>query len=171
MQVADGQQLSLSRKPKKRALTAFHEWARCFCVYSHHLAAHQPLRGHDLIAYLYLIATCHAEYQLPACLAYDVAFRRKAGRFKLASWGNIDPQLYAKAFTGVGKAKPRAWCESCLTGQHSTSDCPLFYAGGPARKARATPAGPKHSSKPNVVSEVASPLPVPLPPSLPLEHI
>ena len=154
VQVGEGQQLSLPRKPKKRVITAFHEWARCFCVYSHHLAAHQPLRGPDLLAYLYLIATCHTEYTFPACLAYDVAFRKKAGRFRLASWGNIDPQLYAKAFTGSGKARPRAWCDSCLTAQHSTADCPLFYPGGPAKKARATPAGPRHSSRPNIASEI-----------------
>ena len=30
----------------------------------------------------------------------------------------------------------------------------FFYAGGPAKKARATPAGHKHSSRPNVASEI-----------------
>ena len=161
VQVGEGQQLSLPRKPKKRVITAFHEWARCFCVYSHHLAAHQPLRGPDLLAYLYLIATCHTEYTFPACLAYDVAFRKKAGRFRLASWGNIDPQLYAKAFTGSGKARPRAWCDSCLTAQHSTADCLFFIPEGQLRRqgqprlAPGTVAGPTLPARSAAISTAA----------------
>jgi hypothetical protein len=45
------------------------------------------------MVYLYLIATCHAEYDFSACMAYDVAFRRKTARFRLASWSQRDPQL------------------------------------------------------------------------------
>ena len=86
--------------PKKRQVSSFIEWGRCFAVYSHYLSSHQPQRSTDLMAYLYLIATCHAEYNISACMANDIAFRRKAARFCLASWGRIDPQLYTKAFTG-----------------------------------------------------------------------
>ena len=81
----------------------------------------------DFVVYLYIIATYHAEYNFSACMAYDVAFRRKAARFRLSSWGQIDPQLYTKAFTGSGKANPRAWYDHCLTSSHSSSDCPLFF--------------------------------------------
>ena len=49
MQVGEGHQLSLPSKPRRKVISAFHEWARCFCVYSHHLSAHQPLRGPDLL--------------------------------------------------------------------------------------------------------------------------
>ena len=71
------------------------------------MSSHQPQRLTDLMAYLYLIATCHAEYNLSACMAYDVAFRRKAARFRLASWGEIDPQLYTlRPSQGLAKPAP-----------------------------------------------------------------
>ena len=143
VQVGEGHQLSLPRKQRRKVISAFHEWVRCFGVYSHHLCAHQPLSGPDLLAYLYLIATCQVEFNFSACLAYDVAFRRKASTFRLT--GQIDPQIYAKAFTGVGKAKARAWCDTCLVSHHTTADCPLFYQGGPAKKARAAVVGPKEA--------------------------
>ena len=147
IELGEDNRLTLPRKPKKRQVSSFIEWARCFAVYAHYLSSHQPQRSTDLMAYLYVIATCHAEYNFSACMAYDVAFRRKAARFRLASWGQIDPQLYTKAFTGSGKARPRAWCDHCLTSSHSSSDCPLFSSGGPAKKARVPTAGPKYTTQ------------------------
>ena len=97
-----------------------------------------------MMAYLYLLATAQQEFSLPACLAYDVAFRKKAARFRLTAWGQLDPQLYAKAFTGTGKAKAAAHCSICLETGHSTAECSL-YTGGPAKKSRVTQAGPRHS--------------------------
>ena len=72
------------------------------------------------------------EFALSACLAYDVALRREARRFRLASWGHIDPQLYAKAFTGPGKAKPQVTCDLCLSATHLTFQC-RFYSGEPVK--------------------------------------
>ena len=146
IELGDDNRLTLPRKPKKRQVSSFPEWARCFGVYAHYLTSHQPLRSTDLFAYMYIIATCHAEYTFSACMAYDVAFRRKAARFRLTSWGQIDPQLYTKAFTGSGKARPRAWCDHCLTSSHSPSECPLFSSSGPAKKPRVTTAGPRHTT-------------------------
>ena len=113
----------------------------------HGKPGHQPLWGPDLLAYLYLIATCQVEFNFGACLAYDVAFRRKASTFRITTWGQIDPQIYAKAFTGVGTAKARAWCDTCLVSHHATADCPLFYQGGPTKKARAAVVGPKRGTQ------------------------
>ena len=58
-----------------------------------------------LMGYRYLIATCRTKCTFLACMAYDVAFRKKAG--SLVSWGQIDLQLYTKAFAGSGKAQAR----------------------------------------------------------------
>ena len=88
-------------------------------------------------------------FALSACLAYDVAFRRKAHRFRLASWGHIDPELYAKAFTGPGRAKPQATCDLCLSATHSNSQC-RFYSGGPVKRPRA---GPKQSAPASTVAK------------------
>ena len=134
MEVGDDNRLTLPRKPKKKQVFSFTEWARCFSVCAHYLASHHPQRSTDLPAYMYVIATCHAEYSFTACMAYDVAFRRKAARFCLTAWGQIDPQLYTKAFTGSGKARPRAWCDHCLTRAHTSSDCPLSPSSGSAKK-------------------------------------
>ena len=144
----DDNKVSLPRRPKRKPVSTFPDWARCYSVYSHHLASHQPLRGPDCIAYLYIIATCNMEYNFSACLAYDVSFRKQADRFKLTTWGQIDPQLYARAFTGAGKACPHAWCEHCLSPTHSSTDCTLFYPKGPAKRARLTSAGPKPFTTP-----------------------
>ena len=43
------------------------------------------IRGPDLLAYLYLMATCQVEYHFSACLAYDMAFRKKASKFHLST--------------------------------------------------------------------------------------
>ena len=76
IELGDDYRLTLPRKPRKRQVSSFPEWARCFGVYAHYLTSHQPLRSTDLFAYMYIIATCHAEYTFSACMAYDVAFRR-----------------------------------------------------------------------------------------------
>ena len=59
-------------KPKKKQVSSFTEWARCFSVYAHHLISHQPQRSTDLFAYLYIVSTCHAKYTFQACMAYDL---------------------------------------------------------------------------------------------------
>ena len=146
LQLGDDHRLSLPRRPKKKPISTFPDWVRCYTVYSHHLSSHHPLRGPDLIAYLHIIATCNMEYNFTACLAYDTAFRKKAARFHLPTWGQIDPQLYARAFTGAGKSRAHAVCEHCLSPSHSSADCTLFYPRGPAKRPRVTTAGPKPSA-------------------------
>ena len=115
-------------------------------MYAHYLVSHQPQRSTDLFAYFYVVATCHAEESFHLCMAYDVAFRKKVARFHLTAQGQIDPQLYTMVFTRSGKARPRAWCEYCLTSSHS-SNYPRLSSGGPAKKPRVTPAGPRQSSQ------------------------
>jgi len=51
-QVAEGQHLSLSRKPKKKVINTFVEWVKCFSVYATTLCAYQPQRGTDMFSYL-----------------------------------------------------------------------------------------------------------------------
>ena len=147
VQVGEGHQLSLPRKPRKKMLASFSHWVRCFCIYGNSLTASQPSRGPDLLGYLYLMASMEQEFTFPACLSYDIAFRRKAHKFHLATWGHIDTQLYARAFTGPGKAKPQACCDLCLASTHSTTQC-HFYSGGPVKKARASTSGPKIPTTP-----------------------
>ena len=41
LDLGDDKRLSLPRKPKKRHVSSFPEWARCFGVYAHYLTSHQ----------------------------------------------------------------------------------------------------------------------------------
>ena len=101
IQVGQDQYLGLPRKPKKKVITTFAEWVRCFSLYASTLCAYQPHRVPDMLAYLHVIASAQEEFQFAACMAYDVAFRKKAGNFRLSAWGYIDPQIYSKAFLQV----------------------------------------------------------------------
>ena len=118
------------------------EWVRCFSVYASTLCAYQPHRGPDMLAYLYVIASAHEEFQLLHAWLMMLLLERTAANFRLSSWGHIDPQIYSKAFTGATKVKTGAHCPLCLSTSHSTSECPL-YSSGPAKKARTSLAGPK----------------------------
>ena len=45
VQAGESHQLTLPRKPKKKAISSFSQWARCLCIYGNCLAAHQHFRG------------------------------------------------------------------------------------------------------------------------------
>ena len=64
-----GRGWALPRKPKKKVISTFSDWVRC--AYQHH-------GGADVLVYLYVIASAREEFQFAACMAYDVAFRKKA---------------------------------------------------------------------------------------------
>ena len=40
IELGEGNRLTLPRKPKKRQVSSFIEWSRCFAVYSHYLSSH-----------------------------------------------------------------------------------------------------------------------------------
>ena len=144
IQVGEGQQLVLSRRPRRREVTDIDQWVRCFSAYTATICTHQPIRAPDLLAYQYVITSAYSEYKADPTrpwLAYDTAFRQKAARYHTARWGEIDPQLYTKAFTG--KKRVSSCCLTCLSPAHITNDCPL-QEPGPSKKARVQP--PEHKS-------------------------
>ena len=105
-----------------------------------------PTRGPDLFTYHYIIACTHWEFLGNAWLTYDTAFRKKASKFHISQWGDRDLQLYNKTFVGV-KRRDTAHCAICLSTSHATTECSL-YQGGPAKKSKNAPAGPKASGVP-----------------------
>ena len=129
----------------------------CFSVYASTLCAYQPHSGPDMLAYLYVIASAHEEFQFAACMAYEVAFRKKAANFRRSSWGHIDPQIYSKAFTGTTKVIIGVHCSLCLSTSHSNSECPL-YSSGPAKRHRPTWLAPKAWSSSTMEKRSASTL-------------
>ena len=58
---------------------------------------YNPLRlpASGMLSYLYIIASSYQEFHFTACLAHNVAFRRKATNFRLSSWDHIDSQSYS----------------------------------------------------------------------------
>ena len=145
VELAEGRHLALSKRPRKKGITTFADWVRCFTLYANSFCAYHPQRATDMLGYLFVIASALREFSLPAVLAYDIAFRRKVATFKGTPWGQVDPALYSRAFTGPGKARPNATCPLCLQASHAASECP-FYSPGPAKKPRGTPAGPKRTA-------------------------
>ena len=97
IEVAEGQYLAGDYKEGDQ-----HLWG----VYASTLCAYQPQRGPDMLGYLYIIASAQHEFSLSACMSYDVAFRKKAAKFHLTLWGQLDPQIYACAFTGSDEVRP-----------------------------------------------------------------
>ena len=111
-------------------------------VYANVLCAYQPTRGPAMLDYLFVIASSLQEFSLLAVLVHNVASRHKAALLKLSLWGQIDPLLYSRAFTGPGKAKANATCPLCLGIGHSATAYHL-YSEGLARTTRGTAAGPQ----------------------------
>lgn len=153
LKVGKGHQLTLSQKCRRREIWDFATWSQCFSVYAAVLAAAQPDRGADLMAYQYIIATAAREYFLSAFLAHDTAFRRKAAQYAITRWGEIDPHVYTRAFTSV--QRPSSQCSICTSLHHTTMECAL-YSGGPAHQPWSTPAGPKQHTILNPFSLIPS---------------
>ena len=108
------------------------------------LAPSAPRGGQDMLGYLYIIAAAQHEFNLSACMSYDVAFRKKAAKFHLTSWGQLDTQIYACAFTGSDEVRPTTRCSLCLGTRQSITACNL-YSSGPAKQPQANQAGPRHT--------------------------
>ncbi len=79
--------------------------------------------GPGLFAYHYIIAMASKEYSSSTFLAYDVAFRKKAAQYRLTRWGEIDPHIYSRAFTGMRRSSNQ--CSLCTSSIHRTEDCSL----------------------------------------------
>lgn len=140
VEVGEGQHLTLSRKRKRKDVSDFQTWSQCFTIYAAVLTSALPARGPDLFAYHFVIASAAKEYAPGAFLAYDITFRRKAAQYHITRWGEIDPHVYSKAFTGMRRSPGQ--CALCASTFHKSEECDL-YTQGPARKARTTPTGLK----------------------------
>ena len=110
-----------------------------------------------MLAYLYVTASAHEEFQFAVCMAYDVAFRKKAANFRRSSWGHIDPQIYSKAFTSTTKVIIGVHWSLCLSTSYSNSECPS-YSSGPAKRHRLTWLAPKAWSSSTMEKRSASTL-------------
>ena len=89
-----------------------HWWARC----------HNPTQVLELMAYMGTIVRCNRDYEGPAWVLYDRAFRRRAEATKDLNWSVINTSLFNLCFGG--RARRRAICQLCLSKHHTAERCP-----------------------------------------------
>lgn len=99
-------------------------WLQCYALYVAVVAAKQPERIPELMAYQSQIARASSRYKWPAWLVYDQNFRQEAANNPSQSWSKVDPSIYAQCFTDQALTSEN-WCEQCHGLDHISSQCPL----------------------------------------------
>ena len=103
-------------------------WSQCFALYVAVLAADQPGRLGDLMAYQSLIAKVSRKYRWPSWVVYDHNFRQEAAGNPSQAWAKADPSLYTQCFTNQA-VSGESWCSRCQGVDHSTANCPMNPRG------------------------------------------
>lgn len=98
-------------------------WAQCFALYVAVVAAHQPARLPDLMAYQAMVAKASVKFKWPSWVVYDQNFRQEAAENPGQLWARVDPSIYAQCFTGQAKTSEN-WCSECQGLDHTTGSCP-----------------------------------------------
>lgn len=103
-------------------MTDILQWVQCFATFVSTLATAYPAKVPELMAYMACIVRCHKDYEGPAWVLYDRAFRRRAEVTKDLNWSVVNTSLFNLCFGG--RARRRAICQICLSEQHSADRCP-----------------------------------------------
>ena len=94
---AGGLQLTRSRKKPIKDLST---WIQCFVVYLGVMSKKHPSAVPEMLAYMLTIIRAAQEFEDPAWILYDAAYRDKAAATKNLKWSQIDAGLYNQVFTG-----------------------------------------------------------------------
>ena len=97
------------------------QWVQCYATLASVLASAYPQKISELLAYLSTIVKCSREFEGPAWVLYDRAFRRQAEATRDLSWSKINPSLFNLCFTG--RARRRLLCHTCLGEGHTADTC------------------------------------------------
>ena len=73
----------------------FATWTQCFALYTAAIAAHDPKRVPDLMAYMSTIAKASLKFRWPSWVVYDDNFRSAAADKLGTEWAKVDPSLYS----------------------------------------------------------------------------
>jgi hypothetical protein len=76
----------------------------------------------EFMAYMACIVRCHKDYEGPAWVLYDRAFRRRAEMTKDLYWSVVNTLLFNLCFGG--RARRSGICKLCLSEHHTTERCP-----------------------------------------------
>ena len=89
------------------------QWIQCFATFVSTLSTAYPDKTAELMAYMACIVRCHQDYEGPAWVIYDRAFRRRAEMTKDLNWSVVNTSLFNLCFGG--RARRRAICQLCLS--------------------------------------------------------
>ena len=119
-----------THKRKKRQIPDIATWVQVYSVYTLILTTQYPEAVKELIAYQLFIVQHSRKFEYPSWLHYDTDFRQWAAANRYTTWSQINPQLYAYAFTAHGRGA--RWCPVChMDGEQHTFDCPKFALSSP----------------------------------------
>jgi len=114
---------------QKKLIPDFLTWAQCFAVYTAVLGTDQPQRLPELMAYQFELAKYARKYRWPSWVVYDINYRQEAAARPSLSWaeaaGHREAKFFSQCFTGMAKDPNEAWCRTCQSLDHSTSNCPM----------------------------------------------
>ena len=122
-QALEGQVIMVDLASTKKVVPDLATWSQCFAIYVAVVAAHQPDRLAELMAYQASIAKASKKFKWPSWVIYDQNFRQEAAGNPGQSWAKVDPSIYAQCFTGQARSAEN-WCMKCQGLDHPTEKCP-----------------------------------------------
>ena len=128
-----GEEVAKQAKAKKRG-EDINVWLQCFAAMVSVVSIKNPEQVPELMAYMTNIIRASQEFEGPAWVAYDSAYRRQAAATGHTKWSKINASLYSLCFTG--KAKRGGRCDHCLSAAHKSEDCSMWGEEDPDSKKR-----------------------------------
>ena len=117
----EGPSTSQERRKSKKKVTDIVTWLECFAMYVGVMAGAHPKSVPELMAYMITILRTSQDFEDPAWITYDLAFRRQAAATNNRQWSRLNPTLYS--ICTAGKARKVTRCELCLNSDHTTKEC------------------------------------------------
>ena len=108
----------------RREVPDFLSWIQCFGAYACIVAAVQPEKTQQLLAYQTMVVREARRCGGTGWQAYDTMFRQQVSNDPKSDWSRLNSSLYAVTFlaqqNGIGKS-----CLYCLETDHAASKCAL----------------------------------------------
>ena len=117
----EGSLASQQLRKQKKKVTDIVTWLECFAMYVGVMAGAHPKSVPELMAYMITILRASQDFEDPAWITYDLAFRRQAAATNNRQWSRLNPTLYS--ICTAGKARKNTRCELCLNSDHTTKEC------------------------------------------------
>lgn len=111
-----------SASPSKGPVTDIAVWVQCYATLVSTLSIQYPNKAPEFTAYLATIVRCQRDYEGPAWVLYDWAFRRRVEATKDLQWSVINTSLFNMCFGG--RARRHTLCQLYLSEQHTANACP-----------------------------------------------